>query len=59
MPLFLIALIVLVAIFGFWDTLGAIVGGVAVLIILTLLVGGLAAWAGIRALKQRSGRIRP
>lgn len=54
MPLFLVALIVLVAIFGFWDTLGAIVGGVAVLIILTLLVGGLAAWAGYRALRRRS-----
>ena len=56
MPLFLIALILLVAIFGFWDTLGAVLGGVAVVLILVLLVAAVAAWSGYRAFRQRSGR---
>lgn len=49
MPLFIIALIILVAIFGFWDTLGAILGGVAIVTILLLAVAAFAIWTGYRA----------
>lgn len=49
MPLFLLALIILVAIFGFWDTLGAILGGVAILALLALAAVAFAVWTGYRA----------
>lgn len=48
MPLLIIALVLLVAVFGFWDTLGAILGGAAILILLVLLLGGVAAWSAYR-----------
>lgn len=49
MPLFVLALIILVAIFGFWDTLGAILGGVAIVGILLVAAAGFALWSGYRA----------
>ena len=49
MPLFVLALIILIAIFGFWDTLGAIVGGVAIVAILLAAAVGFAIWTGYRA----------
>jgi hypothetical protein len=52
MPLFVLALIILVAIFGFWDTLGAIVGGVAIVAILLVAAIGFAVWTGYRALAR-------
>lgn len=53
MPLFLLALIVLVAIFGFWDTLAAILGGVAILAILVVLALAFTGWSGYRAFGRR------
>jgi len=49
MGLFAIALIVIVAIFGFWDTLGAILGGVALVGLLLVAAIGFAVWTGYRA----------
>lgn len=53
MRLLIIALILLFAIFGFRDTLGAIVGGVGVLAILVLILAAVAIWSGFRAFKSR------
>ncbi len=53
MPLFVIALIILVAIFGFWDTLGAILGGVAIVAVLLIAAIAFAAWSGYRAFQRR------
>lgn len=54
MPLLIIALILLVAVFGFWDTLGAIVGGAAILILLVVVLGGIAAWGAYSHFSNRS-----
>lgn len=51
MPLFIIGLIVLVAIFGFWDTLGAILGGVAIVAILLIAAAAFTIWSGYRAFR--------
>ncbi len=48
MPLFIIALVILVAIFGFWDTLGALLGGVAIVALLLVLAAAFAVWSGYR-----------
>jgi hypothetical protein len=53
--LFFIVLIVLIATIGFWDTLGAIVGGVAILALLVVVLAGVAIWSGLRAFR-RGGR---
>lgn len=53
MPLLIIALILLVAIFGFWDTLGAIVGGAAILMLLVLVIAGVAAWSAYRTFARK------
>lgn len=52
MALFVISLIILVAIFGFWDTLGAIVGGVAIVALLLAAAVAFAAWSGYRAFRR-------
>ncbi len=47
--IFFIVIVLLVATIGFWDTLGAILGGVAILALIVLVLLGLAAWSGYRA----------
>ena len=55
MPLLiLILLVVLVAQIGFWDTLGAVFGAVAVLVIFLVLLAGTVA----RAATYAYGRVR-
>ena len=51
--LFLIVLIVLVATIGFWDTIGAILGGIAILALLVAVLVGVAIWSGYRAFGRR------
>ena len=53
MALFFVSLILLVAIFGFWDMLAAILGGVAIAAILLVATVGFAGWSGYRAFTTR------
>jgi hypothetical protein len=56
MPLvLLLILIVLIAQIGFWDTLGAVLGGVAMIVLLVLLAGALLVLGG-RYLLTRARR---
>ncbi|MFN4090469.1 MAG: hypothetical protein ACK4QW_15695 [Alphaproteobacteria bacterium] len=50
--LFLLLLIVLVAQFGFWDTLTAVLGGIGIFILLVATIGALAALAGAMMLRR-------
>ncbi len=63
MPLLLILLIaLLIAQIGFWDTLGAVIGAVALLILFSLLLAGTLAVAALlvfRQAKRRIGRVDP
>jgi len=55
----LIILIVLIAQVGFWDTLGAVVGAFAMIVLFALLLAGAAAIAAVllfRRAKRRIGR---
>ena len=59
MPLMLfILLVLLIAQFGFWDTLSAILGGVAMIVLLVLLLAGIVLLAGRYALRRLFGRRR-
>ncbi len=57
MPIiFLLVLAILIAQFGFWDTLSAILGGVAMIILLIALLGAIAAmvgWYAVRRVRRR------
>lgn len=53
MLLLIVALILLVAIFGFRDTLGAIVGGAAILMPLVLVIAVVAAWSAYRTFARK------
>lgn len=56
MPLLLILLLaILIAQIGFWDTLGAILGAVGVLVLFVLIAGAAAAVAGYLALRRLRG----
>lgn len=58
MPLLIFLLIVaLVATFGFWDTLQAILGGIALMLLLALLVAALVAAAGYSAFRRFRRRL--
>lgn len=59
MPLLLfLVLVALIATFGFWDTLAAILGGVAVVLLLAVLLVAIAAFVGWRWWKRVSRRYR-
>lgn len=53
MPLLIVALILLVAIFGFRDTLGAIFGGAAILMPLVLVIAVVAARSAYRTFARK------
>ena len=50
--LLLILLIVLVAQFGFWDTLSAVLGGIGIIILLIVTAGAFLALAGSMMLRR-------
>ncbi|MEQ8698100.1 MAG: hypothetical protein RLT05_16295 [Bauldia litoralis] len=50
--LFFILLIILIATVGFWETLGAIVGAVAMIVLLVILIAAVAAIGGVIAIKR-------
>lgn len=54
--LFLILLIVLIAQFGFWDTLTAVLGGIGIVILLIVTAGALVALAGAMILRRFTRR---
>lgn len=59
MPLLLfLVLVALIATFGFWDTLAAILGGVAVVFIIVLILAIIAAVLGWRWWKRVTRRYR-
>lgn len=59
MPLLLfLVLVALIATFGFWDTLAAILGGVAVVLILALILAIVAAVIGWRWWRRVTRRYR-
>lgn len=59
MPLLLfLVLVALVATFGFWDTLAAILGGVAVVLLVALVLALIAAVVGWRMWKHFLRRYR-
>lgn len=56
MPLLLILLLaILIAQIGFWDTLGAILGAVGVLVLFALLAAAAAAVAGYLVIRRLRG----
>lgn len=58
MPLLVVLLlIVLVAMFGFWDTLQAIAGGIAILILLGLAAVALVAGLAYRLFRRSGERL--
>lgn len=63
MPLLLfIVLVALIATFGFWDTLSAILGGIVVVMFIAIILGFIAVLLGVRAWRRfwrRLGRPRP
>ena len=50
--LILVLLIVLVAQFGFWDTLSAVLGGIGILILLIATVGALIALGAVMVVRR-------
>ncbi|MET4701553.1 putative membrane protein [Constrictibacter sp. MBR-5] len=54
--LLLILLIILVAQFGFWDTLSAVLGGIGIVILLVVTVGAVLALAGALLMRRLRGR---
>ncbi|HEY4546592.1 MAG TPA: hypothetical protein VIG90_09235 [Pedomonas sp.] len=59
MPLLLfLVLVALVATFGFWDTLAAILGGVAVVLVIVLILAIIAGIIGWRWWKRVTRRYR-
>ena len=59
MPLLLfLVLVALIATFGFWDTLAAVLGGVAVVLVVALILAVIAAFIGWRWWKRVTGRYR-
>lgn len=59
MPLlFFLVLVALIATFGFWDTLAAILGGVAVVLVLMVLLAVIGALIGWRMWKRFLRRYR-
>ncbi|MCH8684842.1 hypothetical protein [Pedomonas mirosovicensis] len=59
MPLLLfLVLVALIATFGFWDTLAAILGGVAVVLLIALVLAVIAAFVGWRMWKRFVRRYR-
>ena len=54
--LLLILLIILVAQFGFWDTLSAVLGGIGIVILLVFTVGAVLALAGALLMRRLRGR---
>jgi len=53
MPLVIFLIVViLIAQIGFWDTLSAILGGVAMIVLLVLLLAGLVALGGLLAVRR-------
>lgn len=54
--LLLILLIVLVAQFGFWDTLSAVLGGIGIVLLLIVTAGAFLALAGAIAVRRFRGR---
>jgi hypothetical protein len=59
MPILIILLLaILIAQIGFWDTLGAILGGIAMVVLLLLILAAIAALATVmlyRRLRRRVG----
>jgi len=56
MPLVIFLIVViLIAQIGFWDTLSAILGGVAMIVLLVLLLAGLVALGGLLAVRRLRG----
>lgn len=59
MPLLLfLVLVALIATFGFWDTLAAVLGGVAVVLVVALILAVIAAFIGWRWWKRVTRRYR-
>ena len=59
MPIVIILILaVLIAQIGFWDTLSAILGGIAMVVLLVLLIAALAALAGYLAFRRAQTRWR-
>ena len=59
MPVLLfLVLVALIATFGFRDTLAAILGGVAVVLLIALILAAIAAVVGWRLWRRFSGRYR-
>ena len=57
MPILLILLLAfLVAQFGFWDTFAGILGGIGIIVLVTLTAAVLLAIMGVLAFKRRRGR---
>ena len=57
MPILLILLLAfLVAQFGFWDTFAGILGGIGIIILVTVTAAILLAIMGVLAFKRRRGR---
>lgn len=54
--LLLILLIILVAQFGFWDTLSAVLGGIGIVILLIVTAGAVLALAGALLMRRLRGR---
>jgi len=54
--LLLILLIVLVAQFGFWDTLSAVLGGIGIVLLLIVTAGAFLALAGAILMRRFRGR---
>ena len=53
MPLVIfVILVILIAQIGFWDTFSAILGGVAMIVLLVLLLAGLLALGGMLAIRR-------
>ena len=53
MPLVIfLILVILIAQIGFWDTFSAILGGVAMIVLLVLLLAGLLALGGMLAVRR-------
>lgn len=56
MPLVLfLILVVLIAQIGFWDTIAAVIGGIAAILLLFLLVMALVALVGVLAFRRLRG----
>ncbi|MEW5726277.1 MAG: hypothetical protein AB1918_00485 [Pseudomonadota bacterium] len=57
MPIVVILLLaILVGLFGFWDTLQAIIGAVAVVVLAVLVAAAVAVLLGVMAFRRGKGR---